>query len=87
MCVPLCRRSYETDGGDIYQIKPILRAGLTSGGGKGAWVDVCVPYSIATASTHALILIRVLDRTGTARLRLAAAPRTSQHRESQHVPF
>ena len=44
MCVPLCRRSYETDGGDIYQIKPILRAGLTSGGGKGAWVErVCVP--------------------------------------------
>ena len=44
MCVPLCRRSYETDGGDIYQIKPILRAGLPSGGGKGAWVErVCVP--------------------------------------------
>ena len=41
MCVPLCRRSYETDGGDINQIQPILRAGLTSAGGKGAWVEMC----------------------------------------------
>lgn len=89
MCVPLCRRSYETDGGDIYQIKPILRAGLTSGGGKGAWVErVCVPSVRSLYHPHTRSsVIRVLDRTGTARLRLAAAPRTSQHRESQHVPF
>ena len=72
----LPNKAYPAGGADLW-------------GGKGAWVErVCVPSrSIAVPSTHALILIRVLDRTGTARLRLAAAPRTSQHRESQHVPF